>query len=695
MAIPGGMSTRVACIGRPGATKLAWLAAIVVIAASWASAQDDADCFMCHSDPGLIRMLPNGGALSMYVDKDLFTHSVHAANGCISCHSDITELPHEPRLARVDCGACHVEAEIYDTSLHAVAISEGSEDAASCADCHSKHDIRSSTDPLSPTSKRNQPMTCGKCHSDPELAKKHMISVANPRDAYLKSTHSREIIDGNGTAASCTDCHGTHDLLPAHVPDSPVYRMNIADTCGKCHEQAAQEFKESYHGQALYKGIKDAPSCIDCHGEHDIEGPDKPGSAVSVRQITRETCSRCHDDERVMTKYGVATMRQASYMDSYHGMASAAGSKVVANCSSCHSAHHILPASDERSSIHPDNIPQTCAQCHPGAGPNFAIGKVHIMPTDPGQRALGITRMVYLWLIAVLLGGMVLHNTLLMGRHMVLKLRHERRGRGTYKRFTKGQTIGHLVLTVSFVVLAITGFALRYPESWWARVIFFDHNAFELRSQIHRMAGAVLVAVAIVNLIYVLFTKGGRKELWALTIKWKDVKDVVHNLAFVVGLRKDEPRFDRYSYSEKMEYWGLWWGSVLMAVTGFCMWFANHFLQHFPKIWLDIAALIHFYEAWLAVGTIVIWHFYYMIFDPEAYPMNWSWVTGNITEDDFKRRHPVEYERVAREAAEGEGNQPAEGGPPAKEAAKDPMPADSWTTDHSTSADARGPADRR
>lgn len=629
-----------------GRSSIAILALLVLPLA--AQAQDDAECFLCHADPSQVKTLEDGSVLSLYVDEEVYAHSTHAENGCVSCHADITELPHAEKLAPVDCGTCHLEAEIYITSSHGIAVSQGDPDAASCADCHGKHDIRPPSDPLAPTNKRNQPETCGKCHSDLDLTREHFIAMLKPSDAYLKSNHAKAIAAGNMDAAACSDCHGTHDLLPAHNPDSPVFNMNVPDTCGKCHPEALEDYKHSIHGKAFYAGVKEAPSCVDCHGEHDIEGPDIEGSAVSVKQISKETCAQCHDDETVMTKFGIATMRQASYMDSYHGMASAAGSKVVANCSSCHGAHDILPQSDPESTIHPDNLPQTCAQCHEGAGENFAIGAVHIMPTDPGQKALGIVRLAYLWAIGLLLGGMIVHNTLIMGRHMILKFRHERRGRGTYKRFTKGQTIGHLVLTISFITLTVTGFALRYPESWWARLIFFDNNAFELRSEIHRISGLVLVAVTIVNALYIVLTKSGRQELWALTIKWKDVKDLFHNLAFIIGIRKDEPKFDRYGYSEKMEYWGLWWGSLLMAVTGFCMWFANDFLQHFPKIWLDIAALIHFYEAWLAVGTIVIWHFYYMIFDPEAYPMNWSWVTGNITEDDFRKRHPLEYERIIR-----------------------------------------------
>ncbi|HNR31892.1 MAG TPA: cytochrome b/b6 domain-containing protein, partial [Candidatus Hydrogenedentes bacterium] len=163
------------------------------------------------------------------------------------------------------------------------------------------------------------------------------------------------------------------------------------------------------------------------------------------------------------------------------------------------------------------------------------------------------------------------------------------------------------------------------------------------------------VGIAVSNAIYLLLTGGGRRELGALWFRIKDLKDVFMNMGYAFGLVKREPRFDRYSYIEKFEYWGMWWGTLLMIVTGFCMWFANTFLDLLPKIALDVVALVHFYEAWLAVLTIIIWHLYYMIFDPHTYPMNWSWITGHITDEDFKARHPLEYERVVREREEGRG----------------------------------------
>jgi formate dehydrogenase gamma subunit len=629
----------------PGKLIAVFVALLVGSFAAWSV--EDADCFLCHNEPGATGTDANGETIPLYIDEEVYSFSVHGSIGCVSCHEDIAELPHPDELQPVNCGTCHEESEIYAQSLHGIELSNGDKDVSGCVDCHGVHDIRPSTDPLSMTNKRNLHETCGKCHSNPALVKSHMISIADPSVAYLKGVHAHALFaEGNDDAASCTDCHGTHNIEPAHHSNSPVNQYNIPETCGKCHADIVAEYSLSIHGEALEAGIPDAPTCIDCHGEHDIEPPSTELSPASRQQISRSTCPRCHDDERVMERYGIVTMRQASYMDSYHGLASAAGSSVVATCASCHGTHNILAVEDPKSSVHKDNLPATCAQCHPGAGPNFADGPVHIIPTDPEQKALGIVRLAYLWLIAIVIGGMIVHNTLLMCRHAFQKLWIEMGDEGTHRRFTTGHTVGHMILTISFVVLAISGFALRYPDTWWARAFFLYSEDMAIRDWIHRVAGLVLVALTIWNVVYSVFFRSGRHDLKKLLPRFSDFTDMVHNLAYNVGLRNDPPKFDRYSYSEKFEYWGLWWGSVLMIITGFCMWYGGLFLQYFPKYLLDIAALIHYYEAWLACGAIVVWHMYYMVLAPDTYPMNWSWITGKITEEDMKERHPLEYEEV-------------------------------------------------
>jgi cytochrome b subunit of formate dehydrogenase len=624
-----------------------------VLPALQARAVEDAECLFCHGDVNFSATMADGTVRHLYVDEEAFGASVHGKEGCASCHAD-AEADHKPGLKKVNCGDCHEESDAYAKSPHGILLSEGSADVNGCSDCHGDHDIRAIADPLSHVSKANQPKTCGKCHTNPNLVKDHLISVANPSDSYLKSGHAHAIATGNNDAAACTSCHGSHELLPSDDPASTVYRKNVSKTCGKCHPKALEQYEQSIHGRALAAGIKDAPTCADCHGEHDIEGPKLRESQVNARRQAVDTCTKCHDNEKLMSRYGVVTGRQASYMDSYHGLASAGGSEVVASCASCHENHLILAMDDPASSVHKANLTKTCGKCHENATENFAQGKVHIMPTDPGQKALGIVRILYMLLIAGVIGGMVFHNTLSMARKAMTKFWTEMGDVGTYRRFTRGMTIGHLILTLSFTALAVSGFALRYPEAWWVKLLFHGERGLAARGLVHREAALVLVGIALVNAWFLVFTAAGRKELWMLMMGIGDIRDMFLNMAYMVGLRKHPPLFDRYSYIEKFEYWGMWWGTLLMILTGFSMWFVNVFLQYLPKVALDVIALVHFYEAWLAVLTIIVWHLYYMIFDPHTYPMNWSWITGRITVEDFKERHPLEYARESGKTEKGD-----------------------------------------
>ncbi len=612
-----------------------------------ARGQEDSECFFCHGEPDLTKTLDDGRVVSLYIDKETYDAGIHEPNGCISCHADIVDIPHAEDLEPVDCGTCHLEPEEYAESVHGRDLINGGGDVTGCGDCHGKHGIRPGSDPLSSTYPLNLPETCGKCHHDADLAKRHMMPLIDPTMGYLKGVHSKAMREGgNLEAATCNDCHGTHRILPLQDPESPIYRANIPKTCGQCHADTLAEYDKSIHGQALAAGVQDAPTCIDCHGEHAIAPRDESDSPVSKAQISESTCPRCHNDTRIMSKFGIETMREASYMDSFHGMAGVAGSNVVASCTSCHGVHDILPPEDPNSSVNPANRVETCRKCHESANENFAVGKVHIMPTAPDQWVLGLVRVVYIWLIVLTLGGMALHNALFMIRRALRKYAHEKASRpDTYRRFNGVQILGHMVLATSFIVLVLSGFALRYPDAWWARLLFWGDMGLEVRGLVHRIAAVALIAVTAGNIIYVIVSRQARKDVVAFIITLRDVKDIFANLAYVVGLHHTPPRFDRYSYAEKLEYWGLWWGSFVMIVTGFCMWFPENFMQYFPKLALDVAALIHYYEAWLAAGTIIIWHWYHVAFDPSAYPMNWSWLTGHITEKEFREHHPLQWER--------------------------------------------------
>jgi cytochrome b subunit of formate dehydrogenase len=155
--------------------------------------------------------------------------------------------------------------------------------------------------------------------------------------------------------------------------------------------------------------------------------------------------------------------------------------------------------------------------------------------------------------------------------------------------------------------------------------------------------------------------------------KLSDVREAVEQVAYLVGLRAAPARFDRFSYMEKAEYWSLIWGSVIMAGTGFALWFETAALRFLPLWALDVATYIHFYEALLATLAIAVWHFYFVIFNPDVYPVNWTVLTGKISEDMLRHEHPREYERLLEQedagtdpvqpSAEALGVEPSDGKP--------------------------------
>jgi cytochrome b subunit of formate dehydrogenase len=194
---------------------------------------------------------------------------------------------------------------------------------------------------------------------------------------------------------------------------------------------------------------------------------------------------------------------------------------------------------------------------------------------------------------------------------------------------------------------------LKFPDAWWV-VPFREMGGkfFMIRSLLHRIAGAVLIAVSIWHVLY-LFTRQGRQFVWDMVPKPKDVGDVWTNLCYLTGLSKDKPCFDRFGYAEKAEYWALVWGVIIMGATGIVMWFDNYFISLFTKLGWDISRTIHFYEACLATLAIVVWHFYFVLLHPNVYPMSKTWVTGKISEAEMAEEHPLELERIKSQPLPG------------------------------------------
>lgn len=537
----------------------------------------------------------------------------------------------------------------YDRSFHAKAVQNGVK-AATCLDCHTRNGDRTTilpaSDPKSTINRTNIAETCGRCHGDKSVMQGSGISNQSFL-SYRESVHAKAIARGNTSAAVCTDCHNSHDILPASDSRSSIAKINIPATCGTCHRTEATEFMRSVHGQAVARGVSRAPACTDCHGIHNITMPFDQKTATASQAIATESCAKCHEEVTLTQEFGVASGRVSSYKDSYHGLASQLGSKVVANCASCHGVHNILPSSDPRSMINANNLQQTCGQCHVGASANFTVGKIHltsefvsnVSTADRGARGARIVRLIYVPLIILTIGGMALHNALIWGKKAAAKRRQSR----TIVRLTASQRAQHWLLLSSFILLVLSGFALQYPDSWLAWLLGSNES---LRRIIHRVAAVVMLVVGTYHLLYLALTREGRSWVKDMRPAVKDLKDVFGNFAYYLGLKNEKPKIARFGYAEKAEYWAVVWGTIIMGLTGLLIWFKIGLFGFLPRWWVDIALAVHFYEAVLATLAIVVWHFYHVIFDPDVYPVNFAFIDGMVSEENYKEEHELDYDTL-------------------------------------------------
>ncbi len=522
---------------------------------------------------------------------------------CLECHADKDLTKDLPDGKQVSMFA---DAAKLRESVHG---------KMRCAECH-----KDLTEEHPDDGKAAVPVACASCH-------------AKQSESFGASVHGIASRQGSVTAAQCKDCHGTHEVFARNSPRSGIHPANLTKTCGECHGEAAADVTASVHGQAMLKGKGDAATCIDCHSEHKIVGLKEP--AASIR--TAEACGKCHASERINSRFGMPNDRVKTFFESYHGLAAAGGSTKAANCASCHGYHRILRSGDPDSLIHPAHMVATCGKCHPGATAGFVGGKIHgdmERGTETGMVVNRWVRKIYIILIVltvVLLGA---HNGAWWWRKVVAR----RRAQGEMVvRMDRGQRMQHFVLMASFIVLAVTGFALKFPNAWFAHLM----GSEEIRRWLHRIAGLVLIAGGVYHICHVVFSAKGRRLLADLWPRWSDARDVATNVRHLAA-GGPKARFGRFGYPEKLEYWAVVWGSVVMGVTGLAIWFKTDVTRWFPRWLIEVAITIHYYEAILACLAIVVWHFYHVMFDPDVYPMNWAWLDGKVPRKLHEEEHPLE-----------------------------------------------------
>jgi len=613
-------------------------------AAEAVEAIDSSTCADCHDQS------KHGTA---YVDD--LNLSIHEGLECLDCHQDRGTMPHQAQegfsVGSEGCRQCHDDAAAQYTAHGRGKLGEV-EDLPDCSDCHGDHDILPSSVKRSKTHPLELPQTCGACHENLDLTTKHDILIDHPIQIYETSVHGRATKGGVYLAATCNDCHSSggtaHKILSPGNPASSINHFNIPATCGRCHQAVEQDFLEGIHGQLAARGETDAPVCTDCHGEHGILSPDDPRSPVSRSKVAELTCSPCHESTVLNEKYGLETDRLTTFIDSYHGLKSKAGDTHVANCASCHGVHRILPSSDPTSTINPANLQTTCGECHPNISEKMASNPIHGVSGEGLQTPIaGLVEKFYIVVIVVIIGLMVVHWLIDLWRH----IKNLIDSRPQVRRMRTDEVIQHALLAITFIGLVISGFALRFDQSFISRFFFGWEGGFQLRGTIHRVFAVLFMGTVAWHVAF-LTTARGRKFVRDMFPLVRDFKFFLNRTLYNLGLRDHTPCIQRFSYVEKAEYWALVWGTVVMIITGLALWFDNVVIQLLPKGVLDVALVVHYWEAWLATLAILVWHLYSTVFNPHVYPMNPSWLTGTMPEEMYHHEHPGHLEEAKRDTEE-------------------------------------------
>ena len=214
--------------------------------------------------------------------------------------------------------------------------------------------------------------------------------------------------------------------------------------------------------------------------------------------------------------------------------------------------------------------------------------------------------------------------------------------------------IQHIVLIFSFVLLILSGMPVRYYDAPLSGFLLKLMGGMQMRGVIHRLGAVLLIGLCVFHLGGLLFLSRAREEMKEFFPRLKDITDMAHHMFYNLGRRHDPPRYGKYNFIEKFEYLAVAWGSVVMILTGLILWHENLFLSLIPKWLWDAARVAHSYEAVLAFLAIIIWHFYNVHLNPEVFPMSRVWLDGKITEEELKKHHPLQYEKMMKERMQTE-----------------------------------------
>jgi len=500
---------------------------------------------------------------------------------------------------------------------------------------------------------------------------------------------------------ACTDCHqaygapGPHELPAlADVAEARLVgalakaqdldgkpavgapRAYLA--CGTCHADVFADWQGSAHGRWLSKGQPVAgATCQSCHGSpHEVAPDPDRGDRAGHRAYQvklSQRCQACHADEKFTRAMGIKDDVAVNWKDSIHGRLVSLGSARAPLCTDCHANQvgkgghkSIAGGGVAESAVFAASPPApgdarigTCGQCHKASNPNFAGLIAHRQLQDTGK-VPHLVHVAFSYLTTLTLLFFAFH--VLVDFVFELRRRLQRRkehhedphAHEVVLRFDIHQRIQHWLMLGGVILLGLTGWPLRgagagavdmarrvSSSSGFMALMGGPHGAGIL----HRIAAVAIMLSGVYHLVY-LATLAQKKLLpFSMLPLPRDAKDIKDNILFMLGLRVERPRFERYNYLEKFDYWAVFWGMVMMIGSGFIFWFPDVISRYVPTWLVSSALIVHGEEATLAILFLFVVHFYNVHLKPSIFPMNWAWLTGQVTVEFMKDEHPAEYDR--------------------------------------------------
>jgi cytochrome b subunit of formate dehydrogenase len=563
-------------------------------------------CLRCHGRENYSKTAANGEERALHVTAEKFQQSVHGGRDCVSCHQDITKVPHRKgEERRVGCVRCHMD--LWEEAQQMGTTGENA----------------------------------------------RLGNVMDQVESYYGSVHARPNVDDQSrTNATCYDCHDAHYIEPIDSHAKPENRLKIPATCGRCHADVLDTYNTSVHGSEVAAGNTGAAVCSDCHSTHGVTSPHDATGRVAITQ----NCGNCHVDAA------------NSYLETYHGKITRLGYGETAKCYDCHGSHGIQRVDTPESKVHNGNRLETCQQCHAEATEGYVTFQPH--GTTDNFAEYPMMWIAKKGMIGLLLGTFSffwLHSALWFYReyqdrkhgrdrpHVRLKdLQKDLQlpeGKTHFRRFTRWWRLGHLVGALSIMLLALTGLTVLFSGSSWAPAVMGLLGGPASAAVLHRIGAVGFMGVFFVHLIYfaIHIGRNWRTFDWfgpnSLVPNWNDLKDAIAMFRWFFGL-DPRPRLEHFSYWEKFDYWAPFWGMTIIGVSGMMMWFPETTASVLPGWVFNVAAIVHGEEAILAVVFLFTVHFFNNHFRPDKFPLDTTMFTGRVPLDHYRHEHRAEYDRL-------------------------------------------------